>query len=408
MAVCRGCGEEPGKGNYCTNCGLPLGEASARPELIGTPDDLYSGSVATGSRRWRKIAAVLAVAAVVAAVVFSQVGPSSPEADEIGLDDAELIPNRIDVDRSLQWLVVATDQEGLIRVDPATGELTDLGIVARSLGRAWGQVIVQDIEGKVYALNPELLTQEPPIELPPPINDVLYAFLPSWLNTSSAQDHIWLSPGTGGANEVSLVDGSVARSADVQRRQMVDPTRSPSFASPPSGGVYELAADGAYDLVADGSLLAEGRGSLLIQRCGEDFECANQWVDAQDLSDVSGLFTPRYRDESMRVAQVADGGFLVTEFTDRIGGSEGSAIRLDYSEVRDVETGARVEMHSVELDALWDGRADIAPDGSLVAVSRDLDLYVRDTGSRSAVRMETDTMLTGTTPVFIPKPAPEG
>ncbi|MFW2382189.1 MAG: hypothetical protein ACN4GZ_10555 [Acidimicrobiales bacterium] len=408
MAACRGCGEQPGTGNYCTNCGLPLGEASAQPELIGTPDDLSSSSVATRSPRWRPLAAVLAIALVVGAVVLSRVAPSSPEVDEIGGDDPERTPNRIDVDRSLEWLVVATDQEGLIRVDPATGDVTDLGIEARSLGRAWGHVVVQDIEGKVYALNPGLLTQQPPIELPPPINDVLYAFLPSWINTSSTPDHVWISPGTGGATEVSLLDGSVARSADVQRRQMIDPTRSPSFASPASGGVYQLEADGTYELVTDGSLLAEGRETLLIQRCGQDFQCSNQWVDAKDLSDVSGLFTPRYRDESMRVAQVADGQFLVTEFTDRIGGSEGSAIRLDYSEVRDVNTGTRVEMHSVELDALWDGRADIAPDGSLVAVSRNLDLYVRATGSRSAVRMETDTMLTGTTPVFIAKPAPEG
>jgi hypothetical protein len=212
----------------------------------------------------------------------------------------------------------------------------------------------------------------------------------------------------GGATEVNLVDGSVSRSADVGRRRLIDRSYSPSFTSPPSGGVYRLGADGGYARVADGSLLAQGKGALLLQRCEADLVCANQWVDADDLSStLPGLFTPPYRNESIRVAPVADGQFLATEFIVPAA-LEGSAIRLEYKEVRNLETGARVEMHSVELDALWDGRADIAPDGSLIAASRNLELYVRATGSRAAVLMETQALLTGTTPVFIPKPAPEG
>jgi hypothetical protein len=406
--MCSGCAEETGNGNFCTNCGIPLGRAPSSPEMIGTPE---TGRYVQDPRRvprWRIVALALFAVGIAGALAFSRLDSSSRVPSEIGLDDPDRPPNRIDVDRRLDWLVIATDQDGLIRVDPETGVVTQLGIEARSLGRAWGTVIVQDIDGKVYALDPALLSQTPPIEMPAPINDVLYAFLPSWITTSSTPDHVWLSPGTGGATEVSLVDGSIARSADVERRRLIDPSRSPSFTSPASGGVYRLGADGTYELVADGSLLAGGKGALLVQRCGADFQCSNQWVDAEDLSDLSGLFTPQYRDESVRVAQVADGEFLATEFSDRVGGSEGSAIRLDYSEVRNVVTGRRVEMHRVELDAMWQGRADIAPDGSLIATSRTEELYVRATGSRSAVLMETGSMLTGTTPVFIPKPPPEG
>ncbi len=408
MRACSGCGHETGAGNFCTNCGLPLGPAPARPHMIGTPQASRDPRTTGTISRWRTAVFVLVVVGVAGALVTPRLETSTPDPDEVGFDEDARPPNRIDLDDSLGWLVVATDQEGLIRVDPETGEVTRLEIDARSLGRAWGKVVVQDVEGKVYALDPSLLSLEPPIEMPAPINDVLYAFLPSWITTSSTPHHVWLAPGTGGATEVSLADGSIARSADVPRRQLVDPTRSPSFVSPASGGVYRLGADGDYALAADGSLLAEGRGALLVQRCGTDFQCSNQWVDVATFSDLPGLFTPHYRQEAVRVAQVADGEFLATEFTDLFGGSLGSAIRLDYSDVRNLATGQRVEMHGVELEALWEGRADIAPDGSLVAASRTEELYVRATGSRSAVRMETGSLLTGTAPVFIPKPPPEG
>ena len=384
-----------------------MGAAPARPELIGTRGEAVADLESVRRPRWRMAALFAVVAGLVGAVVLSRAQSSPADEDELGLD-GEAVLNRIDVGRPLAWFVIATDQEGLVRVDLESGSVTDLGIEARSLGRAWGKVIVQDIEGRVYALEPELLAEEPPIDVPPPINDALYAFLPSWVRASSTPNYVWLSPRPGGATEVSLLDGSVARTADVERRQMIDPSHSPSFASPASGGVYRLGADGNYELVAQGSVLAEGNRTLLVQRCGDDFVCSNQWVDAEDFSDVSGLFTPQYRNESVRIAPVADGQYLATEFTDRVGAAEGSAIRLEYNEVRDVETGRRVEMHSVELDAMWDGRADIAPDGSLVAASRNLDLYVRATGSRAAVLMDTETLLTGTTPVFIPKPSPEG
>jgi hypothetical protein len=141
------------------------------------------------------------VAGLAGAGLLSQLRSPSADEDGIGPDDRDTIPNRVGVDRPLDWLVIATDQEGLIRVDPASGVVIDLGIEVRSLGRVWGKVIVQDIEGKVYALEPELLAQQPPIALPPPINDVLYAFLPSWVSTSSTPNHLWLSPRLGGATD---------------------------------------------------------------------------------------------------------------------------------------------------------------------------------------------------------------
>ncbi|NNE94425.1 MAG: hypothetical protein HKN24_00155 [Acidimicrobiales bacterium] len=407
MTRCRGCGEDPGVGNYCTNCGLPLGEATSDPELIGAPATNRAPAPGRRIRRWWVVGFAVVLGGVGLAAGLSLVD-SAPSDDEAGLDDSLRVPNRINADEALGWYVVATDQDGLIRVDPASGEVVDLDIPTRLLGRAWGSVVVQDIEGRVYALDPASLAGETPIEVPGPINDELYAFLPSWITTSSTPDHVWLVRSTGGAVEVNLRTGAEGRRAEVEARALSDLSTTPGFVSPPSGGVYRLEEAGDYVRVADGAVMTEAPGAVLVQRCSTELECSNLWLDATDLTAVTGRFTPTFRRESMRVAAVADGEYLATEFTDRVGGSEGSEIRLDYSEVRHIETGRRVELHSVELQPLWLGRGDIAPDGSLVAVARRDELYVRATTSRIAVRMETGSLLTGTTPVFIAKPNPVG
>ncbi len=403
---CPQCSAEGQTGRYCANCGVPL-LASETTELIGVAPRRERLERDRGFPRWPLFLLGLLVVGV--GVLYAQrLEPSEVAEDDQDIDEVRPQPEDVDVVESLpdsDWFVVSTNNETLVRIDPESGEVVDLGLAMRSLGRAWGRVILQDIEGRVYGASPADLASDLPVPAPTPINDTLYSFLPAWVIASSTRDHIWLAEGTGDVVEVSLVTGEVNLVSDRSPRELVSGLTTPRFESPDAGGVYQLQPDQTYQRVLDGRALVEGRGMVLVASCDLELQCGTSWYGSEDLSpidqpipDVEGVPSTAWLVGDADFLSLAPLGELVQA------GLDGPPAALTS-----MRSGSIVNLQPAELLAAESGTLDVSPDGALVVRAKQTDFFrnssvlIRSTETDEVISLGGPT-LTGTTPVFIPKP----
>ncbi len=356
----------------------------------------------------KRLAIMGVVAFFVLAVLFELVKPTPEtaapeEVEEARFSSAESI-QVVGSDGTSPWLVLAVNSDGLIRVDPTTGEATELGVDMAILGRFDQWVFLQTPRGQVIAAEADSLATSGPIVVPEPINDTQYSLVPlSFPLLSSTPDHLWLRELEGSISEVSFLTGEVRQSVadSVLLERGIVPT-SPRFTSPQAGGVYRLDDRSQYRRIADGTVLAELPGSVLVQSCADDLGCANSWFDLDVTAEVDDLRAPLFRPGALEVRPVAGARFVASRSTERVEGGNGSTIRLDRTALLDLATGEAVDLQSAEIEPLWSDQVDISPDAELVAAVRNLELYLRNTSSGGAVRVEVQ-LRPGSSVAFIPR-----
>lgn len=404
---CEHCGATA-SGNFCAQCGKQLNASVDAPTVLGAAEP-----VAAPVQRVRKIPdpkrlAIIGVVSFFALAVLFELlkpGPQAaiPEEDTEPRFSATESVQVVGADGSSPWLLLAVNTQGLVRVDPATGEVTELGLDLTILGRSDGHVFLQTASGRVVAVDAAELAADDPV-VPEPINNTQYSPIPlSFPLLSSTPDHIWLRELEGSISEVSFVSGVVRQTVSdsvLLERGIVG--TSPRFTSPQAGGVYRLDEQATYRLVADGTVLAEVPGSVLVQECSDDLGCANRWLDLDSATEVEGLSAPEFRPGSLEVRPVAGSGFVASRTTERVEGGNGSTIRLDRTSVLDLSTGQEVNLQGAEIEPLWADQVDISPDADLVAAVRNLELYLRSASSGVAVLVDVR-VRPGSSVVFIPR-----
>ncbi|MFW2382190.1 MAG: hypothetical protein ACN4GZ_10560 [Acidimicrobiales bacterium] len=428
MAACRGCDTE-GVGNFCAECGLPLGDtslesldvASDAPTLMGASGpELRQGSerLRAGSRR-RTLALSVALLGFLGAGTYAALRSPAPEAvpevavDEVGDEqdpgepqDSETVTTSGDsdgeqtdttsvtsgdswIEGDSQWFVIVSAQGNLHRIDTRTGVAVDLEAPGYPVARLGDEVLLVS-EGRLVITDDAALLADPPVELPQPMDVNVAVGGPFWLTRGLEDDRFWLQR-YDSALEIDLSTGTLRREVRSQDPYVGPfPSFSPDFRTPLSGGVYRLDSDPdttSYKRVMDGRILAQSNGAILVTSCGLELVCENVWFDQLTMEPRDDLATPEFEENAWFV-----GGTL----------ADGRYVGTNYGTFMDVRSGAILTLNEPKMNSMFSGELQISPDGSVVAYLSRSRLNVHAATSPKVKTAELQGLRSNTRPLFIP------
>ncbi len=428
MAVCRGC-DTDGGGNFCAECGLPLGDTtlasldvgSDAPTLMGAAGPQIkkrSERVRAGSRS-RSVALSIALLGFLAAGGYAALRSPAPEpvpelaVDEVGDEEAALqtgdaggaiTSERVDdlgetstedgslwLDGESQWYIIVSAQGNLFRIDTRTGGAVDLQLPGYPLGRLGDRVLLVS-EGRLVVTDDEVLSGELPVELPEPLESNIAVGGPFWLHEGLDDSYVWLQR-YDSALEIDLSTGTLRR--EIRSRDPYlgpFPSFSPDFRTPLSGGVYRLDPDSdevTYQRVLDGRVLAQSDGAILVSSCGLELVCENRWVDQITMEPRLDLVAPRFDEDAWFV-----GGSL----------ADGRYIGTTYGRLMDVTTGVEISLNESKSNSMFSGELQISPDGEVVAFLLRSRLTVQAVDSATLETARLQAVRPNTRPLFVPIP----
>ncbi|MGI9610024.1 MAG: hypothetical protein ACR2NL_06990, partial [Acidimicrobiia bacterium] len=248
MAACRGCDTEGG-GNFCAECGLPLGDAalgsldvaSDAPSLMGAsgPEVRQGSERLRAGSRGRTLALGIALLGFLGAGTYAAVRSPAPEpapeiaVDEVGDEQDPVGPDQSEslttpavsggeqpddpsealeefwVEGDSQWFVIVSAEGNLHRVDTRTGVAVDLETPGYPVARLGGGIVLVT-EGRLVITDDATLLAEPPVELPEPLDVNIAVGGPFWLTQGLEENRFWLQR-YDNAMEIDLSSGTLRR-----------------------------------------------------------------------------------------------------------------------------------------------------------------------------------------------------